>query len=714
MALINTIRQKSWIAIAFVGISMVAFIAGDKMLTQCSGGPDLSDNNVGEINGRAVPQYEMQDEINMLSQQYFDRTGLEVKEDQVKQLQDEAWNRLLYKHAYKPAMGDLGLSISKEEKDDMIAGNNIHSSIMQSFVNPTTQQFDKNQLLSYITAVESDEKPQGQNISDQEFESRKNMWIGFKKQLEDMRLQEKFTGLIGKSTYVTSAEAKRNHVATSSQANIKYAYVPYYAIADSLVEVNDNMLSDYLAKNLKRYEKPATRTIDYVVFDVLPSAQDTLAAKEEMEELKGEFQESDKDTMFIDQYSDESEIPTKRRADELPLALKSLASVEKGYVTDPILEGGNYVVYKVVDSFEDTIYSVKASHILIKWDTESDEDKASAKSKARSILDSIKRGEDFGEMAKVHSTDKSNAGNGGDLGWFSEGRMVPAFNEAVFAKNGTGLVNDIIETRFGYHLINVTEPKNNNSFVIGKIQRAIFAGEDTKDDAYRKVGDFLADASTRDAFIAKADSSNAAKKFTSQPLTAMDSRLVGLKDGRTVVQWAFRNGMENEISNIMSLEDAYVVATVTGSSEENMPNLDMVRQEVTSKVTNIEKAKYIKEKLDANADFGSIVSQFGANAKTGTTNALKLNSSSIKDAGLAPEGVGALFGLGNGERSGTIETDNGILVVEMIALTEAAEKEDYTIEKSSVLSAVEGRSTGVAFQTLNDLMDIEDTRYKHY
>jgi len=115
-----------------------------------------------------------------------------------------------------------------------------------------------------------------------------------------------------------------------------------------------------------------------------------------------------------------------------------------------------------------------------------------------------------------------------------------------------------------------------------------------------------------------------------------------------------------------------------------------------------------------NADFNSIVSQFGANAKTGTANALKLNSSSIKDAGLAPEGVGALFGLNNGERSGAIETDNGILVIEMVALTEATEKEDYTVEKSSVLTSVEGRSTGVAFQTMNDLMDIEDTRYKHY
>ncbi len=105
---------------------------------------------------------------------------------------------------------------------------------------------------------------------------------------------------------------------------------------------------------------------------------------------------------------------------------------------------------------------VRASHILIKPDT-SDPNvepalaKAAAKAKAEELLKQIKDGADFAELAKANSSCPSSV-RGGDLGFFSRGRMVPAFEEAAFAL-GVGQVSDIVETNFGYHIIKVTDKK---------------------------------------------------------------------------------------------------------------------------------------------------------------------------------------------------------------------------------------------------------------
>jgi peptidyl-prolyl cis-trans isomerase C len=105
---------------------------------------------------------------------------------------------------------------------------------------------------------------------------------------------------------------------------------------------------------------------------------------------------------------------------------------------------------------------VKASHILIKPDT-SDPNvepalaEAAAKAKAEDLLKQIKDGADFAELAKANSGCPSSA-RGGDLGFFSRGRMAPAFEEAAFASE-VGQVSDIVETKFGYHIIKVTDRK---------------------------------------------------------------------------------------------------------------------------------------------------------------------------------------------------------------------------------------------------------------
>lgn len=104
---------------------------------------------------------------------------------------------------------------------------------------------------------------------------------------------------------------------------------------------------------------------------------------------------------------------------------------------------------------------VRASHILVK--TEED---------AKKLLNQIKKGADFAKLAKANSIDTGSAGNGGDLGFFSRGQMVPEFERAAFGLK-KGEVSDPVKTQYGYHLIKVTGVKEGNVVEFDKIKQVL-------------------------------------------------------------------------------------------------------------------------------------------------------------------------------------------------------------------------------------------------
>lgn len=101
---------------------------------------------------------------------------------------------------------------------------------------------------------------------------------------------------------------------------------------------------------------------------------------------------------------------------------------------------------------------LRAMHILVMVAPQAtEEQKAAARKKLKEVQQKLGKGEDFEALAKEYSEGPSGA-KGGDLGYFGRGQMVPAFEEVAFALKA-GAVSDIVETRFGYHLIKVVDKK---------------------------------------------------------------------------------------------------------------------------------------------------------------------------------------------------------------------------------------------------------------
>jgi peptidyl-prolyl cis-trans isomerase C len=102
---------------------------------------------------------------------------------------------------------------------------------------------------------------------------------------------------------------------------------------------------------------------------------------------------------------------------------------------------------------------VRARHILFKVDPAASEDeKNQAKARADAILKRVQAGEDFAKLAAAHSDDAGSKAKGGDLGYFTSGKMVPEFEGAAFYTD-PGKISDIVETKYGYHIIKVVDHK---------------------------------------------------------------------------------------------------------------------------------------------------------------------------------------------------------------------------------------------------------------
>ena len=139
-------------------------------------------------------------------------------------------------------------------------------------------------------------------------------------------------------------------------------------------------------------------------------------------------------------------------------------TTEPGHVYPHVVKTKfGYHIIKVTDKRE-RIPEIRASHILIPYRTpDGKEDTTSARAKIDSILTKIKNGADFAEMAKEYSQDPGSKDKGGDLGFFKRRQMVKEFDDAAFNLK-VGEVSGVIKTRFGYHLIKVTDQKKYPSF----------------------------------------------------------------------------------------------------------------------------------------------------------------------------------------------------------------------------------------------------------
>jgi len=382
-------------------------------------------------------------------------------------------------------------------------------------------------------------------------------------------------------------------------------------------------------------------------------------------------------------------------------------------VIGPVLEGNTYSIYKISSIGSDTLYAAKASHILIKWDDTTPAAKKAAKDKARKILADIKAGASFATKAAEFGTD-GTASRGGDLGWFRQGQMVKPFEKAVFDAKKPGLLADVVETDFGYHIIDVTGVKNNTSYSVATIERTITASDETLNIILRKADAFTADLSGLEKFKERAKKENLVVSEANDLGTA-ERRINNLGDARQVVTWLFREASEGKVSEVFDLTDNYVVAIMTGETAKGFKPFEKVKEEITPLVTNQVKGKYIAEKLKGKTEaLDELAKLFGKDASVQSSSDLKLNATSLPGPGFDPVAIGSIFSLENGKRSRPVIGENGVIVADLQNKTVAPAIGEFGIFKSQLVQNQINRGGYYVTQTLKDAAKVVDKRYKFF
>lgn len=199
---------------------------------------------------------------------------------------------------------------------------------------------------------------------------------------------------------------------------------------------------------------------------IVPSAEEV---QKEMSNIKSNFPDEEAFKKAIAEKNLTVEEIEKSISEQL-----AVQKIIKKEVEEKISVADNEIekFYSDNPDYFKTEESVKASHILVKVDEKAEESAvAEARKKIEGIQAKIKKGEDFAEVAKT-SSEGPSAPNGGDLGYFTRGKMVKPFEEAAFALK-KGEVSDIVRTQFGFHIIKVFDKKEAGQTPLNEVSEKI-------------------------------------------------------------------------------------------------------------------------------------------------------------------------------------------------------------------------------------------------
>lgn len=704
MALIGTLRNKmtKWV-VGFVAIAIAAFVLNDLFGNAPTSVFSGSENIVGEIAGKSISIEEFQAAIQARENNYILNFGRQPGEKELPSLRQEAWDLIVARYAIIPQYEKVGVKVTTDEEWDIIQGKNIDQNIKLSFTD-SAGNFDRNSLISYLQSLD------GQPVNSEP----RIRWNIFRSDLAPSRERIKFENLILKTTYVTEAEAEREYHMQNDVVELKYVYVPYYAMSDSTVNASDEDLKAYYNKNKEKYKTEMSRSLSYVTFPLIPSQADSAEIREEMKKIANDLKLTVEDSIFASINSDNASAFSKYTPDKLPTFLSDeISNLSAGDVIGPLLDGNRFKVAKLVSINKDADYNARASHILIRWDDSSDAAKKVAREKAQGILNQIKAGANFAAMAQEHGTDGTST-RGGDLGYFASGQMVKPFEDAVFSARKTGLINNLVETEFGYHIIDVTSVKDNTSYTVAIIEREITPSDETQNEAYRKADLFASSVSDLDEFRQKAKEENLII-YDAEDVETNDSRVNTLNDARQVVLWLFRDAKVGKVSDVFDVNSSYAVAVMTGKKVEGVRPFEDVKEEITPLVNNELKGKKIIERLKAlTGTLDEIAAAYGSDATVNSSSDLKLNVNSLPGVGIDPIAVGKAFAMEGGKRSEPIAGENGVLILEIGNKTTAPEIGDYSIFKNQKLQTLTNQAGFNIAEALKKGADIEDKRYLFY
>lgn len=706
MALIGDIRKRSGLLVIIIGVALAAFVLGDFFSNRS---PQRGTNLIAEINGEKILGTEFNQRVEQnLETQRLNMGKESLTPEEQFQIRQQTWEQVVNETLLKEEVEELGIRVTTEELDDLVRGNDPHAYIRQSFSDPQTGQFDPANVINFL-----------QNLDNVDPQMRQR-YLSIEKAIKEDRLNTKYRNLISKAYYVPKAFAERDHINRSTTADVRYYSLSYNNVVDSLITITDEDRKKFFNDNKHKYQQEASRDIEYVTFEILPSADDREKITREVNSLYAEFTQVENVKDFVNSVSDERYDSTWFKRGMLPYQLDSIMfDSPVGTTFGPYIENNMYQMARLVDT-QTRPDSLRASHILITYqgtnvNPANTLTREQAQAKADSVFNIVKNNNaKYEELAASLNDDQTAAATNGDLNWFNDGAMVPAFNNAVL-EGKIGEVK-VVETQFGFHIIKITGKTTPVKKVrVALVKRLIEPGNRTKQEMYTTASKFASEAEDLEGFNKLVEETQLSKRLAER-ITPDQNALPGLPSAREIVRWAFDAKTEaGDVSNVFDHEGRYIVAVVKDVREKGTPTLEQVKEFIEPLVIRDKKAEKMIETINQEIKtVGDLEKMYPALAMKADTNQVSYSASTLPGFGKEDDVLGVLPNLKEGEMSKPIKGTQGVFVLVVDKINPAQPKDDYTTEQRMMKNAFATRSQREISEALKKKAEIEDNRLFFY
>ena len=646
MAQLETIRTKFGIlATALVALGLLLFIVDPSEIA--SAFQNMSSKyDVGEINGKAISYTDFKEDVDHIASINEMLTGgRSLNAEQQAQTRDAAWQNLIYKHLFVKNANKAGIYVGENELVDLTSGNNLSPLIAQNPVfMDESGSFSRSQFISFIQNEDSDP-------------ALRRYWDYLQSSVVNQAYYEKYASLFAAGSYVNALELRRDIAENNTTTDVDFVMLPVAYGIDSTIVVSSNEIKAYYDAHKKNYKQQSSRDIEYVVYEVVPSATDIAATKEDIASMVEEFAAADNMKAFLMKNSDRPWSEYWYKAGEL----RSVAPGIEDFVwnngrgvSEIVRAKNNFYVARVMDSRQipDSAY---VKHILFTGDN--------AAHLADSVCAVAKKGENFSALAAVYSVDQRNSvdGEAGSLGWLTQNRMLPGFESVLTdAKVGEPFT---LKTNYGSHVVLVTR----RTAPVAKKQVAVLekdalASKETFNSFYTRANKFATAAAGSYENYRKAVDTLGVYSHPVNGMLESSDKLGSIDNTKEITRWAFEN-KPGKVSGIITVDNNYFfIAAVKAAHKEGYATVEEVSERIRPilyREKAVEKkAAEVKEQIAGLTDIQAVAEKLG----TTVSSQSGVSFSSMGSYGLDPAFIGAASNSPEGVVCGPVKGNIGVYV----------------------------------------------------
>ena len=383
----------------------------------------------------------------------------------------------------------------------------------------------------------------------------------FEESIRSQLLSEKLMSFLTAGITISDTEAEAEYKKKNEKAKVDYFVIDPVKL-ESKVIVTDQEQKDYYEKNKARYQMPEARKAKYIFVDTVKYHKQATATDTELQEYFNQHQED--------------------------FRLKE---------------------------------TVGAQHILFKTEGKKPEEVEAIRTKALSVLERAKKGEDFAALAKQYSED-SSAAQGGNLGEFPRGQMVPEFEKVAFSL-GVGAISDLVQTQYGFHIIKVNKKQEARLRPFTEMKEAIRSivlgtkGAAKSAEVSQKIADDLKTNKNLDAVAQKYEA-----EVRETPALTAGQNIPQLSNSAEMIKQIFSMA-KDEIGTAVANDEGYAIPSVVDILPAHDASFDEAKPRVLADVKlekanqlAAEKAKEMDEGVKAGKDLATLARTAGMETKT--------------------------------------------------------------------------------------------------